>query len=35
MIEGLAHIGLAVKDIDEGIAFFKNKFGAVLDTSWE
>ena len=33
MIEGLAHIGVAVKDIDEGIAFFKNKFGAVLDTS--
>ena len=33
MIEGLAHIGVAVKDIDEGIAFFTNKFGAVLDTS--
>ena len=33
MIEGLAHIGVAVKDIDEGIAFFKDKFGAVLDTS--
>jgi methylmalonyl-CoA epimerase len=33
MIEGLAHIGVAVKDIDEGIAFFKNKFGAVLDTA--
>ena len=33
MIEGLAHIGVAVKDIDEGIAFFKEKFGAVLDTS--
>ena len=33
MIEGLAHVGVAVKDIDEGIAFFKNTFGAVLDTS--
>ena len=33
MIEGLAHIGVALKDIDEGIAFFKDKFGAVLDTS--
>ena len=33
MIEGLAHIGVAVKDIDEGISFFKEKFGAVLDTS--
>ncbi len=33
MIEGLAHIGVAVKDIDEGIAFFEEKFGAVLDTS--
>jgi methylmalonyl-CoA epimerase len=33
MIEGLAHIGVAVKNIDEGIAFFENKFGAVLDTS--
>ena len=33
MIEGLAHIGVAVKDIDEGIEFFTNKFGAVLDTS--
>jgi methylmalonyl-CoA epimerase len=33
MIEGLAHIGVAVKDIDEGIAFFQNNFGAVLDTS--
>jgi len=32
MIEGLAHIGVAVKDIDEGIAFFKEKFGAELDT---
>ncbi len=33
MIEGLAHIGVAVKDIDEGISFFKEKFGAVVDTS--
>jgi methylmalonyl-CoA/ethylmalonyl-CoA epimerase len=33
MIEGLAHIGVAVKDIDEGIKFFQEKFGAVLDTS--
>lgn len=33
MIEGLAHIGVAVKDIDEGIKFFNEKFGAVLDTS--
>ena len=33
MIEGLAHIGVAVKDIDEGMSFFKEKFGAVVDTS--
>jgi methylmalonyl-CoA/ethylmalonyl-CoA epimerase len=33
MIEGLAHVGVAVKDIDEGIKFFSEKFGAVLDTS--
>jgi methylmalonyl-CoA/ethylmalonyl-CoA epimerase len=33
MIEGLAHIGVAVKDIDEGIKFFQDKFGAELDTS--
>ena len=33
MIEGLAHVGVAVKDIDEGIQFFKDKFGAQLDTS--
>jgi methylmalonyl-CoA epimerase len=33
MIEGLAHIGVAVKDIDEGIAFFTKNFGAVLDKS--
>ncbi|MFO8058585.1 MAG: VOC family protein [bacterium] len=33
MIEGLAHIGVAVKDIDEAIAFFQEKFGAELDTS--
>lgn len=33
MIEGLAHVGVAVKDIDEGIKFFQEKFGAVLDTS--
>ena len=33
MIEKLAHVGVAVKDIDEGIAFFKEKFGAQLDTS--
>ena len=32
MIEGLAHIGVAVKDIDEGIKFFQEKFGAELDT---
>ena len=30
MIEGLAHIGIAVKDIDEGISFFQNTFGAEL-----
>ena len=34
MIEGLAHIGVAVKDIDEGIKFFEEKFGAVLDASY-
>jgi len=33
MIEGLAHVGVAVKDIDEGISFFQEKFGAELDTS--
>lgn len=33
MIEGLAHVGVAVKDIDEGIEFYKDKFGAELDTS--
>jgi methylmalonyl-CoA epimerase len=33
MIEGLAHIGVAVKNIDEGIKFFQEKFGATLDTS--
>ena len=33
MIEGLAHVGVAVKDIDEGIKFFQDKFGATLDTS--
>lgn len=33
MIEGLAHIGVAVKNIDEAIKFFEDKFGAVLDTS--
>ena len=33
MIERLAHIGVAVKDIDEGIMFFKDTFGAELDTS--
>ena len=33
MIEGLAHVGVAVKDIDEGIAFFNEKFGTQLDTS--
>ena len=32
MIEGLAHVGVAVKDIDEAIEFFKDKFGAELDT---
>ncbi len=34
MIEGLAHIGVAVKDIDEGIQFFEEIFGAVLDESY-
>jgi len=33
VIEGLAHVGVAVKDIDEGIKFFQEKFGAELDTS--
>jgi methylmalonyl-CoA/ethylmalonyl-CoA epimerase len=33
MIEGLAHIGVAVKNIDEGIKFFQDKFGATLDTT--
>ncbi len=33
MIEGLAHVGVAVKNIDEGIKFFQDVFGAELDTS--
>lgn len=33
MIEGLAHIGVAFKNLDEGIAFFEEKFGGVLVTS--
>ncbi len=33
MIEGLAHVGVAVKDIDEAIGFFQDRFGAELDTS--
>jgi len=33
MIEGLAHVGIAVKSLDEGIAFYKEKFGAEHDTS--
>lgn len=33
MIEGLAHIGVAFKNLDEGIAFFEAKFGGVLVTS--
>lgn len=33
MIEGLAHIGIAVKKIDDAIKFFQEKFGAKLDTS--
>lgn len=31
VVEGLAHVGVAVKDIDEGIKFFEEKFGATLD----
>lgn len=33
MIEGLAHIGIAVTNMDEAIKFFQDKFGAVLDDS--
>lgn len=33
MIEGLAHIGVAFKNLDEGIAFFEEKFGGKLITS--
>ncbi len=33
MIEGLAHVGVAFKNLDEGIAFFEEKFGGVLVTS--
>ena len=33
MVEGLAHVGIAVNDIDEGIKFYEEKFGAALDTS--
>ncbi len=32
-IEGLAHVGIAVENIDEAIAFFREKLGAELDTS--
>ena len=32
-IEGLAHVGIAVNNIDEAIAFFKDKLGAELDTT--
>lgn len=32
-IEGLAHVGIAVNNIDEAIAFFRDKLGAKLDTS--
>lgn len=32
-IEGLAHIGVAVKDMDEAIKFFQDNLGAELDTS--
>jgi len=33
MIEGLAHVGVAFKNLDEGIAFFEEKFGGELITS--
>jgi methylmalonyl-CoA/ethylmalonyl-CoA epimerase len=32
-IEGLAHVGIAVKNMDEAIKFFQEKLGAKLDTS--
>ncbi|MEE8400340.1 MAG: VOC family protein [Desulfobacterales bacterium] len=33
MIEGLAHVGVAFKNLDDGIAFFEEKFGGKLVTS--
>lgn len=33
MIEGLAHVGIAVKSLDEAIAFFQEKFGAEHNTA--
>ncbi len=33
MIEGLAHIGVAFKNLDEGIAFFEEKFDGKLVSS--
>lgn len=33
MIEGLAHVGVAFKNLDEGIAFFEEKFGGKLNTA--
>ena len=33
MVEGLAHIGVACKNLDDSIAFFEENFGGVLNTS--
>lgn len=32
-VQGLAHVAIAVTNIDEAIKFYKEKYGATLDTS--
>jgi methylmalonyl-CoA/ethylmalonyl-CoA epimerase len=34
-VQGLAHVAIAVTNIDEAIKFFQDKYGATLDTSKE
>ncbi len=33
VVKGLAHVGIAVTNIDDEIIFYQDKHGAVLDTS--
>jgi len=33
VVKGLAHVGIAVTNIDEAIKFYQDKYGATLDTS--